>query len=206
MQLGQLACAGRAPALPLRLELAGEVLELQPSSAEFIEKASGIKARHVMSKAPILDPDTMCPRLPERGNDELSVMAEIGVAAARQALLDAKARISDVANSEEQAGFGTTVTLDAPSMPTIDIKVHHLASGWKGQAYEHNANSICVVLQGSGTSEIGGARFEWALGDVMAMPMGLRLQHSAREDAIVVELSDEKLMRHCQFYRRRAVN
>ena len=27
------------------------------SSVEFIEKASGIKARHVMSKAPILDPE-----------------------------------------------------------------------------------------------------------------------------------------------------
>lgn len=59
---------------------------LAHSSVEFIEKASGIKARHVMSKAPILDPDVMCPRLPERGNEELSIMAEIGVAAARQAL------------------------------------------------------------------------------------------------------------------------
>lgn len=65
---------------------AGEVDPLQPSSTEFIEKASGIKARHVMDKASVLDPDTMCPRIPERSNDELSVMAEIGVAAARDAL------------------------------------------------------------------------------------------------------------------------
>ncbi|UYV14457.1 beta-ketoacyl-ACP synthase III [Porphyrobacter sp. ULC335] len=66
------------------------------SSVEFIEKASGIKARHVMSKAPILDPDTMCPRLPERSNDELSVMAEIGVAAAKQALERAGRKPEDV--------------------------------------------------------------------------------------------------------------
>jgi beta-ketodecanoyl-[acyl-carrier-protein] synthase len=66
------------------------------SSAEFIEKASGIKARHVMSKAAILDPEIMCPRLPERSNDELSVMAEIGVAAARQALARAGRRAQDV--------------------------------------------------------------------------------------------------------------
>ncbi|MBB3776411.1 beta-ketodecanoyl-[acyl-carrier-protein] synthase [Erythromicrobium ramosum] len=66
------------------------------SSVEFIEKASGIKARHVMSKAPILDPDTMCPRLPERENDELSIMAEIGVAAARQALERAGRKPEDV--------------------------------------------------------------------------------------------------------------
>jgi beta-ketodecanoyl-[acyl-carrier-protein] synthase len=66
------------------------------SSVEFIEKASGIKARHVMSKAAILDPEVMCPRLPERANDEISVMAEIGVAAARDALERAGRRPEDV--------------------------------------------------------------------------------------------------------------
>ena len=35
---------------------AGEMEPLQPSSVEFIEKASGIRARHVMAKDPILDP------------------------------------------------------------------------------------------------------------------------------------------------------
>ncbi len=64
----------------------GKVEALQPSSVEFIEKASGIKARHVVVKDPVLDPEIMAPRWPERGNDELSMMAEIGVAAARQAL------------------------------------------------------------------------------------------------------------------------
>ncbi|WP_086739357.1 beta-ketoacyl-ACP synthase III [Erythrobacter colymbi] len=75
---------------------AGEAEPLAYSSVEFIEKASGIKARHVMSKAPILDPDTMCPRLPERSNDEISVMAEIGVAAAKQALERAGRKPEDV--------------------------------------------------------------------------------------------------------------
>ncbi|MEH6683272.1 MAG: beta-ketoacyl-ACP synthase III [Qipengyuania sp.] len=74
----------------------GEVEELQPSSVEFIEKASGIKARHVMTKAPILDPEIMAPRLRERSNDELSVMAEIGVKAARQALERAGRDVADV--------------------------------------------------------------------------------------------------------------
>ncbi len=57
-----------------------------PSSTDFIEKASGIKARHVMDKVGVLDPDIMEPRLPERTNDEPSLMAEIGVKAARMAL------------------------------------------------------------------------------------------------------------------------
>ena len=65
---------------------AGTLTELQPSSVEFIEKASGIKSRHVMSKNSLLDPAVMAPRWEERPNEELSVLAEIGVAAAADAL------------------------------------------------------------------------------------------------------------------------
>ncbi|MDA7787830.1 beta-ketoacyl-ACP synthase III [Sphingomonadaceae bacterium] len=75
---------------------AGEVEALAPSSVEFIEKASGIKARHVLAKEPVLDPATMSPRWDERGNDELSMMAEIGLAACRQALERAGRDASDV--------------------------------------------------------------------------------------------------------------
>src|SRR5699024_8018636 len=65
---------------------AGERDALTPSSSVFIEKASGIKQRYVLDKEGILDPDRLCPNIPERGDDELSVQAEIAVAAARQAL------------------------------------------------------------------------------------------------------------------------
>ncbi|MFA6218357.1 MAG: beta-ketoacyl-ACP synthase III [Erythrobacter sp.] len=75
---------------------AGEIEPLQESSVEFIEKASGIKARNVMAKAPLLDPDIMTPRWPARSNDELSVLAEIGVNAARDALSRAGRDAKDV--------------------------------------------------------------------------------------------------------------
>jgi beta-ketodecanoyl-[acyl-carrier-protein] synthase len=65
---------------------AGEIAPLTESSVEFIEKASGIASRHVVDKAGILDPNRMAPHLPERSNEELSILAEIGVAAARDAL------------------------------------------------------------------------------------------------------------------------
>ena len=60
----------------------GEVQALTESSAAFIEKASGIKSRFVMDKAGILDPQRMKPRLPERSNDEPSILCQMGVAAA----------------------------------------------------------------------------------------------------------------------------
>ncbi|RIV79731.1 beta-ketoacyl-ACP synthase III [Pelagerythrobacter aerophilus] len=75
---------------------AGEIEPLEPSSVEFIEKASGIKARHVIAKAPVLDPEIMAPRWAERANDELSILAEIGVKAAREALERAGRDAADV--------------------------------------------------------------------------------------------------------------
>jgi beta-ketodecanoyl-[acyl-carrier-protein] synthase len=68
---------------------ASTVQALSESSVEFIVKASGIKSRYVMDKAGILDPDIMCPRIPERPNEQLSILAEMGANAARQALAQA---------------------------------------------------------------------------------------------------------------------
>ncbi len=74
----------------------GEVEALQESSVEFIEKASGIKSRYVVEKEHTLDPKIMCPRLPERPNDELSILAEIGVLAARDAMKAADKKAEDI--------------------------------------------------------------------------------------------------------------
>jgi beta-ketodecanoyl-[acyl-carrier-protein] synthase len=75
---------------------AGTRAALEPSSVEFIEKASGIKARHVVDKAGVLDPAIMRPRNLERPNEELAILAEIGVAASRDALARAGRDVSDV--------------------------------------------------------------------------------------------------------------
>lgn len=65
---------------------AGEVEPKAHSSSAFIEKASGIKSRYVMDKEGILDTSRMAPRLPARGNDEISVLAEMAVRAAEDAI------------------------------------------------------------------------------------------------------------------------
>ena len=65
---------------------AGEVQTLIPSSAEFIEKASGIKSRFVVDKSGLIDPEVMRPVIAERSNDEISLLAEMAVEAAKDAL------------------------------------------------------------------------------------------------------------------------
>ncbi len=63
----------------------GEPL-LAKSNTDFIVYASGVKNRHVHTRDGILDVERMAPRIPPRGDDELSVMAEFGVISARRAL------------------------------------------------------------------------------------------------------------------------
>ena len=75
---------------------AGEMEPKGHSNVEFIEKASGIKSRFVMNKAGIVDPMRMMPRLEPRSNDEPSVMCEIGVAAAKQAMEQANVTAEDI--------------------------------------------------------------------------------------------------------------
>jgi len=70
----------------------GEREPLAHSSEAFIVKASGIESRYVMEASGILDPERMRPRIPERANDALSVQAEMGMEAARQALEEAGIR------------------------------------------------------------------------------------------------------------------
>ncbi len=74
----------------------GDRPALQHSSAEFIEKASGIKARYVINKDGILDPTRMTPHIPERSNDEPSVMCEMALHASREALETAGIEAADI--------------------------------------------------------------------------------------------------------------
>ncbi|GGF74329.1 beta-ketoacyl-ACP synthase III [Alteromonas lipolytica] len=66
------------------------------SSAEFIEKASGIKSRYIYRKEGALDIERMRPVIPERGEEELSNQAEIAIEAARLAMADANKTAADI--------------------------------------------------------------------------------------------------------------
>ncbi len=88
----------------------GSMPALTPSSSEFILKASGIKSRFVIDKSGVLDPTRMTPNIPERPNDQISVLAEIAVAAAQQAMDKAGRTAADIdgvicAASNMQRGY-----------------------------------------------------------------------------------------------------
>jgi beta-ketodecanoyl-[acyl-carrier-protein] synthase len=123
---------------------AGTMVALEYSSSEFIVKASGIKNRYVVDKAGILDPERMRPLIPERADEELSLLAEMGSTAAEQALRTAGRNAQDVdliivACSNLQRAY-----------PAVAIEIqHHL--GCSGYGYDMN------VACSSATFGIGAA-------------------------------------------------
>jgi beta-ketodecanoyl-[acyl-carrier-protein] synthase len=110
---------------------AGELEERRTSTAEFIEKASGVKARYVAEKSGILDPNRLRPLLRERSNDELSIQAEWGVAAAKQAMENAGVTAEDI----------DVVILSCSNLqrayPAVAIEIQ-TALGIQGYAYDMN--------------------------------------------------------------------
>jgi beta-ketodecanoyl-[acyl-carrier-protein] synthase len=104
----------------------GKCTALKESSPEFIEKASGIQRRYVEDKTGLMDPERMCPNIPDRPEEALSIQAEYSVKAARRALERAGRSGEDV----------DLVVLGAANLqrlyPAIAIEVQEAvgAGGW----------------------------------------------------------------------------
>src|SRR5262249_32003177 len=75
---------------------AGKRRALKESTPEFVVKASGIIRRYVEDKTGLLDPERMCPNIPDRPEEALSIQAEYSINAAKRALDCAGRRGEDV--------------------------------------------------------------------------------------------------------------
>jgi beta-ketodecanoyl-[acyl-carrier-protein] synthase len=133
---------------------AGEVEAMVDSSVEFIEKASGIKQRYVIDKAGVLDPERMRPHFDPRPDEQLSLMAEIAVAAATQALAAAGKRGEDV----------DMVLCSAANMqrayPAMAVEIQH-AVGARGYGYDMNvacSSATFAIEQAANALRSGTAR------------------------------------------------
>ena len=112
---------------------AGTLTALQPSSAAFIEKVSGIKSRYVMEKDGILNSDIMAPVIAYRNlGEELSIMAEMGVAALNDALADAGLEANDL------DGIILACSNFQRTYPAVSIEIQNAIGMVGGFAYDMN--------------------------------------------------------------------
>ena len=107
----------------------GDIIALEHSSVEFIEKASGIKTRHVVDKKNILDVDRMMPSLKHEDESRLSIQAIAGIDAAKKAMDQANVTPSDI----DAVILGTSH--NARYYPAVAIEIQN-ELGIDGYAYD----------------------------------------------------------------------
>ncbi|MFA5505130.1 MAG: beta-ketoacyl-ACP synthase III [Vulcanimicrobiota bacterium] len=127
---------------------------LQDSSAEFIKKASGIERRYCVDKEGILDVSRMRPRIESRPDEQLSLQAEMGVAASLQAL-----EAAGVGASEVDAVLVACSNFQRP-YPAIAVELQ-AALGAPGFAFDLNvacSSATFGVAQAHALLQSGAAR------------------------------------------------
>lgn len=86
-------------------------------------------------------------------------------------------------------------------VPTVAIGYLKLAGGAQRDFGRITASRIFAVTAGRGTARMGELTLEWSRGDVIAVPSWTPHELRAHEDAVLLEVSDEPVLRKLGFYR-----
>lgn len=103
--------------------------------------------------------------------------------------------------SPEVAPGVRSLVLGPAQLTTFDRVVIHLAGNAAWTCHRNTANLIFNVIEGSGVSTIGDRKFHWQRGDMFAVPSWIDHSHVASEDALLLRVSDEPLMRMLGWFR-----
>jgi gentisate 1,2-dioxygenase len=91
----------------------------------------------------------------------------------------------------------------APVFPTLDYSAQLLRAGEETRWKRETASTFTIVLDGSGTTEIGGSSFDWETNDAFVIPNFLWRRHlnQGPRDAVLYTVSDRPLLEKIGQYR-----
>jgi gentisate 1,2-dioxygenase len=115
------------------------------------------------------------------------------------------ARKLDAATPDPQGFAGPSVTLTSPDMAAIGMVVERVPAGFSSRRQRSTASRCCIVMQGNGRSIVGDDTFEWTRGDTIAIPTWAAYEHRADADSQLFWMSDEPLMKMCNYWRHEAI-
>ena len=92
------------------------------------------------------------------------------------------------------------IRLDTPALKTFELYMLKLGAA-PTVAFRSTANSIYAVVEGHGATTIEGRRFDWARGDVIAVPSWCAHSHCADPEAVLFRVTDEQVMKRLGFFR-----
>jgi gentisate 1,2-dioxygenase len=102
--------------------------------------------------------------------------------------------------------FRRRVQLGEPALPTIGLHAWQLEAGEESRAFRTTANCQYVVVEGEGSSVIGGVRVDWSRGDAIAVPSWHVQHHASSSGATLIAVTDEPLQRYCGYLRTEAAD
>ena len=89
-----------------------------------------------------------------------------------------------------------------PVIPTLDCSVLQIEKGSATRGIRTSASSLCVVIEGSGTSSVGDATHRWQARDIFTVPEWNWVEHKADSDrARMLVVSDKCVREMLRLYR-----
>lgn len=95
------------------------------------------------------------------------------------------------------------VELGPAQLDTIALHMHRIGAGQATAPVQTTANAIFAVVQGRGIAEIDGEHHAWAFGDTIAVPAWRPHSFRALDDAVLLRVSDDPVMRKLGWLRSR---
>jgi gentisate 1,2-dioxygenase len=80
--------------------------------------------------------------------------------------------------------------------------MERLDAGAHTRRLRTTANRVFCVVDGEGSTQVGDETYRWSKGDVVAVPAWTYSSHQTDARATLFEMTDEPLMRYCQYLRQ----
>ena len=88
------------------------------------------------------------------------------------------------------------------AMPGIDCYMMSLQKGQDTEAYRTNANMVCLVVDGEGTSQIGDETVHWSKNDTFTLPRNHWITHrGTSSDAHLFQMTDRETLARLDYLR-----
>lgn len=91
--------------------------------------------------------------------------------------------------------------LNAPSLPTMQLSMTMFQPQGKTDLCRSTENQIVAVVEGEGFTDVGGERFQWKRGDVIAIPCWQPFKHQTPKGATLLTVSDAKMQMHLGLFK-----
>ncbi len=110
----------------------------------------------------------------------------------------------DKAKADPEERYGRRVELGSPAMITMSLYMQRHRTGTKTRPVQTTSNQVYCVIEGEGTTTIDGEQFDWARGDVIAVPSWRPFSHAFSSDATLFSMTDEPALRMLGWLRTRS--